>query len=243
MKWLAVGLLSAALLIGIIVAMVLAKKRPDYNGTRLVARVGIFGALSTILYCVPIFNIPLPFFPSFLKIHLDELPAFICGFAYGPLSGFLVLFVKTIIKLPLTNTMGVGEFGDLLLSSLYCLPATWIYKRFRTLKGAIAGMGVATVIQVLSAMLFNVYILIPFYVFMMGMEEASLLALMQKAMPMISDVKWSYGLIAVLPFNLLKDAVITVLTFVLYHFLHKPLHLEKKTPKKEVSNTTNKSSN
>ena len=170
MKWFAVGLLSAALLIGIIVAMVLAKKRPDYNGTRLVARVGIFGALSTILYCVPIFNIPLPFFPSFLKIHLDELPAFICGFAYGPLSGFLVLFVKTIIKLPLTNTMCVGEFGDLLLSSLYCLPATWIYKRFRTLKGAIAGMSVATVIQVLSAMLFNVYILIPFYVFMMGME-------------------------------------------------------------------------
>ena len=104
-------------------------------------------------------------------------------------------------------------------------------------------MSVATVIQVLSAMLFNVYILIPFYVFMMGMEESSLLALMQKAMPMISDVKWSYGLIAVLPFNLLKDAVITVLTFVLYHFLHKPLHLEKKTPKKEASNTTNKSSN
>ena len=29
MKWFAVGLLSAALLIGIIVAMVLAKKRPD----------------------------------------------------------------------------------------------------------------------------------------------------------------------------------------------------------------------
>ena len=58
-----------------------------FNSTRFIARVAIFGAFASILYVVPIFTINLPFIPSFLSLHFDEIPCFIAGFAYGPLSG------------------------------------------------------------------------------------------------------------------------------------------------------------
>jgi riboflavin transporter FmnP len=50
---------------------------------------------------------------------------------------------------------------------------------------------------------------------------------MQKAMPFITDVKWSYAVAAVLPFNLLKDALVIVITFIVYHYIHRFLRMKK----------------
>ena len=38
-----------------------------------------FAAMSTILYIVPIFQIRLPFVPSLMALHFDEIPAMIAG--------------------------------------------------------------------------------------------------------------------------------------------------------------------
>ena len=59
---------------------------------KFIARTAVFSAFSIILYTVPFLKFALPIFPAFLEIHLDEIPAFMAGFAYGPLSGFLVVF-------------------------------------------------------------------------------------------------------------------------------------------------------
>ena len=87
------------------------------NLVKTITRIGIFGGISTILYIVPLFKFPVPIFPSFLEFHFDEIPLFIAGFAYGPLVAFGSILVKTIIKLPFTGTMLVGELSDLLFSS------------------------------------------------------------------------------------------------------------------------------
>ena len=34
-----------------------------------------------------------------MKVHFDEIPAFIAGYAYGPFTALIVILVKTIIKL------------------------------------------------------------------------------------------------------------------------------------------------
>ena len=126
--------------------------RPDFNPVRFMARVAIFGAMAAILYAVPVFHFTLPFLPSFLEFHFDEIPAFICGFAYGPVAAGCVIAVKTLIKLPFTSTMGAGELSDLILSCLYVIPAVIIYGKVRNLKGVAIGFGVATLIQVAAAM-------------------------------------------------------------------------------------------
>ena len=105
--------------------------------TRFIARTAVLSAISIILYVVPFLKFSLPIFPAFLEIHLDEIPAFIAGFAFGPLSGFLVVLVKTLVKLPLTNTAGVGELADFIYSAAFVIPAALIYKKHHTLKGAL----------------------------------------------------------------------------------------------------------
>ena len=205
------------------------KGENQFNPVRFITRVAMFGAMSTVLYAVPVFKFSLPFFPSFLEIHFDEVPAFICGFAYGPLAGLAVVLVKTLVKLAISgsSTMLVGELCDLILSTVYIGIASFIYKRKRNLKGVAIGLGIATAVQVIVAMLLNVYAMIPFYMMVMGFPEGALLGAMQKAMPMITDVKWSYALIAVLPFNLLKDALVIVITFIVYHYIHRFLRMKK----------------
>jgi riboflavin transporter FmnP len=208
--------------------------RPDFNPVRFMARVAIFGAMAAILYAVPVFHFTLPFLPSFLEFHFDEIPAFICGFAYGPVAAGCVIAVKTLIKLPFTSTMGAGELSDLILSCLYVIPAVIIYGKVRNLKGVAIGFGVATLIQVVAAMILNVYLLIPFYIYMMGFSEAGLLGLVQKAMPIVHDLKWSYAVIAVLPFNLIKDVLVVVATFLIYRSIHVFLHWGKPKTKKKA---------
>lgn len=203
-------------------------EKKDFNYARLIARSSIFGAISTILYVVPIFNINLPFLPSFLALHFDEIPAFIAGYAYGPVTAVMVLLIKTLIKLPFSSTLCVGELTDFLLSAVFILPSTIVYKKIRNLKGVFVGFALGLVLQNVAALILNIYVMLPFYIFVMGFSEESLLSLCQLANSSITDLKWTYGFLAVLPLNLIKDSIVLFVTFFAYRFLHKALRFETK---------------
>ena len=195
------------------------KENGKFDLTKFIARVGIFGAISTILYTIPFLKFAIPGFPSFLEIHFDEIPAFIAGFAYGPLTGFCVILLKTLIKLPISNTVLVGELSDLVFSTAFILPATLIYKKNRKIKGALIGLGVGFVCQVIVATVLNVYLSIPFYVEFYGVPLDVLLKA-YKDNP-IGDIKWAYALVAVVPFNLIKNSIVVVITILIYKPLRK----------------------
>ncbi len=199
----------------------------EYNPVKFVARVGVFAAISTILYVVPIFSISLPFVPSFMSLHFDEVPAMIAGYAYGPLVGETVLLVKTIIKLPATHSMCVGELADFIFSSVYILPATFIYKKLRNMKGVFIGFGISSLLQILTAMTLNVYWILPFYMNVMGYPASQLMEMCQKAIPLITDLEWSYAFFGVMPLNVIKDISVFIITFLVYRTIRKALHWEK----------------
>ena len=184
--------------------------------TRFIARTAVFAAISIILYTVPFLKFSLPIFPAFLEIHLDEIPAFIAGFAYGPLSGALVILIKTIVKLPLTNTACVGELADLIYSMVFVIPAAIIYKKHRTIKGAIVSMGVATVIQIITASFVTTFVMLDAYSVLYHLPKSVILGMCQKINPAISSLGFPFLLMVALPFNALKDAIVVALTFLLY---------------------------
>ncbi len=194
---------------------------------RLCARIAVFGALSAILYVVPVFQIHLPFFPSFMALHFDEIPAFIAGFAYGPLAAIGSLVIKTIIKLPFTSTMCVGELSDLLYSLAFVIPTVLVYKKWRNLKGVALGFSVGLVSQLAVSLIMNIYVMLPFYMFVMGFPEGALLSLCQAANPKITSLGWPYGLFAVLPLNAMKDAIVIVITFIVYRYVHVLLRFDR----------------
>lgn len=200
----------------------------DYNHVRFMTRVAIFGAIASILYIGEIFTIKVPFFPSFLSFHFDEIPAFICGFAYGPLAGVAVIGIKTILRLPFcTVDQLLGVAFDFVLSSIYVFIVTLVYKKKRNLKGVAIGFAIGTLFQVVVAMVANVYVMVPFYMSVYGLSSEALLGIMRVAMPAISDIQWSYAFIAVLPFNLIKDAIVILVTFLVYRSLHLQLRFAK----------------
>lgn len=186
--------------------------------TKHIVRVGVFGALSAILYIFVKF--PVPFLPSFLEFHFEEIPVFIASFAYGPVSGLCVLLIKTIIKLPFTSTLGVGEVTDFLFSAAFILPGAFLYKKNRKFKSVIIGLGIGTVMQLAVSLIGNIYLMIPFYMNMMGFSKESILGLCQIANAKITDIGWTYGLFAVLPFNAIKDVAVIIGTIISYKSLH-----------------------
>ncbi len=229
MDWHSVAsiVLIVAFLVLIILFYLKEHRSSSFDWPRFVARVAVFSAISAVLYVVPLFQINLPIFPSFLALHFDEIPIFVCGFAYGPVPALAVILVKTVIKLPFTSTLCVGELSDLLFSTAFVLPAVLVYQKKRNLKGVAIGFALATLIQVVVAMVMNVYAMLPFYMFVMGFSEEALLSVCQAANPAITSLGWPYAFLAVLPLNLIKDAIVIVVTFIVYRTLHVFLRYQK----------------
>ena len=189
--------------------------------TRFMARTGLFAAISIILYLGPGLKFSVPFFPSFLEFHFDEVPALIAGFAYGPLSGFFVILIKTLVKLPMTNTMGVGELADFIYSVAFVVPAALFYKKNRSIKGAFIGLIIATGIQVVVSAFVTSFLILDFYIFMMGWPKVVILNMCKAANPKVTSLGWTFFFYIGLPFNAMKDVVVVIITFLLYKRLHK----------------------
>lgn len=187
--------------------------------TKSIVRVGIFGAIAAILYILVKF--PVPFLPPFLEFHFDEVPVLIASFAYGPIPGLCVLLVKTVIKLPFTSSLGVGELSDLIYGAALIFPAAILYKKKRNFKSVLIGLGIGCVLEIAVSLVVNVYVMIPFYMNMMGLSEEAILKMCQVANPAIKDVRWGYGLFAVLPFNAIKNVAIILLTILTYKSTHR----------------------
>lgn len=195
------------------------KNEINRNVTRFIVRAGIFSAFSVILYLL--LKFPVPFFPAFLKFHFDEIPAFIASFAYGPLMGIVVLFVKTIIALPFTDSLCVGELIDLVYSLVFIIPAAIIYQKRRKFSSVIIGFSLGLVLQLVASLIMTIYVMIPFYETVMGFSEGQILAMAQAANSNIKDVYWGLGLAGILPFNLIKDVLVIAVTLPTYKSLHK----------------------
>lgn len=190
-----------------------AQQKCKRRRTVTVAGTAIFAAISVLLYITKVPPFVFPIFPlvNFLKINFSEIPALIAGFAYGPLSGFLVLLVRFLVKLPMSSTAMVGEVADIIYSSSFVLTATIIYKYRRTFKGALLGLGIAFIAQILVSSLANYFVIYHLYneMFFNG-KMAMILSNKYGAFTPEQFILW------VIPFNIIKNTIIGGLTLVVY---------------------------
>ncbi len=187
----------------------------------LIAKIAILSAVGYILYLFVKF--PLPFFPAFLDMQFSDLTGLIGGFMLGPIPGCTIILIKGILKLPFTGTACVGELADVLIGIAFVLPASLLYRKRKTLKRALLGLAVGMACSVVMSMLMNWLVLIPFYLQMMfGGNWEPLLGMCRVLNENISVENFYeiYIFAGVLPFNLLRCTVTSVLTYLVY----KPLH-------------------
>lgn len=183
------------------------------------AVIGVFSALSVILYYFAKFNLPI--FPSWLDIQFSDVPALFVTFMYGPVSGILTIIVRFFCKLPGTSTVGVGELADVLIGVTLCIVSGLIYKKHRTIKGALCALSIGMASATVVAMVSNWLILIPAYKEIAGFPQVALTSTMDKILGGKGIVKDSnfmfyYLFVGVLPFNLVRYAMVFAITMILY---------------------------
>ena len=184
--------------------------------TKNVVLMGMFGALAGVLM---IFEIPLPFIaPSFYGLDLSEVPILVGTFALGPIAGVVMELVKILVKLVLkpTSTGFVGEFANLMIGCSLILPAGIIYRFHKTKKSAVLGMAAGAVMMAVIGVVINVYILIPFYSNLIIQAGAAI-------NPAISNV-WTFALICVGPFNIIKGITVSLITSLVYKRISVIIH-------------------
>lgn len=189
--------------------------------TKNVVLMGMFGALAGVLM---IFEVPLPFIaPSFYGLDLSEVPILVGTFALGPIAGAVMEVVKILVKLVLkpTSTGFVGEFANLMIGCSLILPAGVIYSFRKTKKGAITGMAAGTVMMAVVGVVLNALVMIPFYSNFMPLD--SIIKAGAAINPAISNV-WTFAIICVGPFNVIKGVVVSVVTALVYKRISVIIH-------------------
>lgn len=189
--------------------------------TKNVVLMGMFGALAGVLM---IFEVPLPFIaPSFYGLDLSEVPILVGTFALGPVAGAVMEVVKILVKLVLkpTSTGFVGEFANLMIGCSLIIPAGLIYRFRKTKKGAVTGMAVGTVVMAVVGVVLNALVMVPFYSNFMPLD--TIIKAGAAINPAISNV-WTFAIICVGPFNIIKGVVVSLVTALVYKRISVIIH-------------------
>ena len=193
------------------------QKQPFFTASRLAA-IAVFSALSGVLYILG-FSIPAAFAP-WLELNFSDVPLLIGTFALGTPSGACIALLRTLIKLIFkpTTTAFVGEAADIIIGLALAVPAGLVYARKKTLKGAVLSCVIGGVCSTAAAIFANRVMLIPFYVEAMGWDFSMLAGMLQPLYKnCTAETFYDYYLwLSVLPFNLLRCVVASLLTFAVY---------------------------
>lgn len=167
------------------------------QGTRRLVFLGLLSGLGLLLMFF--LEFPLPLFPPYLKYDASQIPALLAAFGVGPWAGVAVEFVKSLLFLLSGKDPSgfIGPSAAFLAGATLTLTSGFIYRAYRgkgrTLLALIAGGLAMAVVMTLA----NYWVFLPAY----GIPGGQVAAM-------------ATGVI--LPFNLVKGVVTTVIALILF---------------------------
>ncbi|AMB99707.1 hypothetical protein AWM75_06790 [Aerococcus urinaehominis] len=175
------------------------------QSTQAIVMAAVMGALAYLLmfFAFPI----LPALP-FLKVDFSDIPLALATFSYGPGAGFLAILVRSVLHyLQTGGDMGypIGDAASLLASMAYVFSLYYIIKgqnkEGQLGKGGAKHTWLAYLVAVLAMTLvmsvLNYFVITPFYMQVMGLE-----------IPNMQE----YILLGIVPFNLIKGIIISIVS-------------------------------
>ncbi|MDF2524463.1 MAG: hypothetical protein K0R31_2104 [Clostridiales bacterium] len=166
--------------------------------TRTIVLIGILSALSFVLY---FFEFPLTiFFPPYLKIDFSDVPAILGGIAAGPIVGTAIQLIKNILHFFLISKepMASGEIGNFFAGIGFIIPVSLLIRR--SMKNSFIAYFIGAISMNVLANVMNYFVALPLY----GVPK-------EARIPTI--------LYTLVPFNLVKAAIISIAAAVLFNRL------------------------
>ena len=134
----------------------------------------------------------------FLKYDPKDVIILIAGFIFGPLSALLMSVLVSLVEMVTISDTGIiGFIMNLLSTSAFVVPATYLYHRHKTLHHAAIGLTLGVFLMTAIMLLWN-YLLTPMF---MGTPRDAVVKLL---------------IPAILPFNLIKGSINSALSMLLY---------------------------
>ena len=208
-----------------LVAVVLEKSAQKKNGvsepifnTRKLAMIGMFSAIAMILH---VLDFPIFFAPGY-KMDFSELPILVGSFAFGPVAGVMMEFVKILLKLCIkgTSTAFIGDLANFVVGCSLIIPASAVYSFKKTKKNAILACIAGTLVMTIFGTAFNAVYLLPAFSKFYGMPLDAILAMGTEVNPLAKEGSIvSFVVACVAPMNLIKGTLVSVVTLLIY----KPL--------------------
>lgn len=197
----------------------LMKTPSRLNTARTVSYTAVLGAIAALLMFL---EIPLFFAPTFYQLDLSEVPVLICAFYLGPVAGVVCELLKILLKLLMkgTSTAFVGDFANFFVGCALVLPASICYHFKKSRKSAVWGMVLGTAVMTVFGSFFNAVYLLPKFSQLFGLPLDAIVAMGSDINKAITNVS-TLVLFAVVPFNILKGIVVSVLTLLLYKRVEK----------------------
>lgn len=188
----------------------LARKNDRSYKVKMLATLGMLAAMAFVIT----FICRLTIIPSapFLDLEFKSAIILIGGFIYGPLPALAVSVVVCVLEMLTFSSTGIiGCIMNILATAAFVCPAAFIYKKKKSLTGAIIGLLAGTVLMTGVMLLWN-YLVTPLY--------------MNVTREFISGLL----LPAFLPFNVIKGALNSSVTLILYKFVVTALRKAKLLP-------------
>ena len=191
-----------------------------HTKTKKLAVLAMMSALAFVLAAIP--RVPLVSVPPLtLRYDPKDVIIIIAGFIYGPLAAFIVTVVVSFLQFISVSFTGyIGLIMNIASGTAFCCTAAFIYKKKRTVGGAIIGLSVGVVFATAVMMLMN-YLVVPIFVARVSREEAALLLV-----PLF------------MPFNLISNSLNAALTMLTYKHVKTALQSARLMPITE--NTSHK---
>ena len=180
------------------------------NKTHLIVGCGVLAAAATALQYL---EIPSPV--NFIALDFSDLPALLGAFAYGPVAGILIEFIKNVIHLAVSRSGYVGELSNFILGAVFTLTAGLIYQKHKTKKSEILGGVIGALVMAAVSYPSNLFVVYPFYYNFMPKE--AVLGVYQ-ALFKVNSIEMAI-LIYNVPFTFIKGLISVAISALIY----KPL--------------------
>lgn len=188
--------------------------------TKNMVKISVLGVISMVLM---FFDLSVWFAPPFLKLDISDLPSLIGAFSMGPVAGIVIQLLKNLLHLLVqgSSTGGVGEISNFFVGSVLAFTAGAIYYKRKTFKSAVVGLFVGVILMSIFSSLSNYFVIFPLYSKILPIDQ--IIEMASKLNRLVVDYK-TLILYAVVPFNLLKGAVVSVITLLIYKRVSPILH-------------------
>lgn len=179
----------------------------DLSRTKKMVMMAIFGALA---WLISMFSFPLLPSAGFLKIDFSDIIILLGMCMLGLRSGIGIAAVRSLLSYVVTfGELGypIGDTAAFIASLAFTVPIYQYLKKHSQPNYLLAGfLGTISLTSILTVL--NYFVLFPLYQQVMGLQLGSMT---------------DYLLLAVIPFNLLKGSIISILFFTVFHKMWVPI--------------------